>query len=476
MFFFFDEEPVMNRTNTTNLEFVKIKGLFGRYSVRLDFDKEVNVYIGENGLGKTTILNCVYYILKKRFDKLAEIDFDELVIKFKNEEQILISIDDVIRYNYHMSGRRVYDDETINVLINDIFYGYNSDVFSAYNSMEDRIEIATRKLFRMTHMPLVLCRQAVKEYLNDGRIRLTDEKGDYRKIEKLCNIVDKKINQRIIYLTTYRRIENDFTNLIRKEDDYLESDILIRFGMSDVENSINKILNLIRENSRESFNKMTSILLKQYSSPEEIRNTFLSQYKIDMDMLKIILDRLGNEIADKDKTLILSLLNNGEIYNRNYSYLLNLIIKLIENFKKQQIYDDKINKFVNTCNKYLNGKSFFYDQSELKIYVELELLPGKLQRVELSKLLSKLSSGEKQIVSLFSKLFLENEKDSILIIDEPELSISINWQRMLLPDIMRSDNCKLLLTVTHSPFIFENEFDTDAKDMRACIDFNYGGR
>ena len=83
--------------------------------------------------------------------------------------------------------------------------------------------------------------------------------------------------------------------------------------------------------------------------------------------------------------------------------------------------------------------------------------------------MSNLSSGEKQIVSLFSKLYLENEKECILIIDEPELSISMKWQKMLLPDIMRSENCKLLLTVTHSPFIFENEFDMDAKEMRNCI-------
>ena len=476
MYFFFDEEPVMNRTNDTNLEFIEIKGLFGRYSVKINFDKEVNIYIGENGLGKTTILNCVYYILKKRFDKLAEIDFEKISVKFKNEEMILISVDDVIRYNYHMSGRRVYDDETINVLINDVFYGYNSDVFSAYNSMEDRIEIATRKLFRMTHMPLTFCRQAVMAYLKDGRVRPTGEKGDYKKIENLCNIVDKKINQRIIYLTTYRRIENDFTNLIRKEDDYLENDILIRFGMSDIENSINKILNMIRENSRESFNKMTSVLIKQYTYPNQMEKSFSSHNKINMDMLKIILDRLGNQITDQDKKIILSLLENGEIYENSYSYLLNLVNNLIENFKKQKIYDDKINTFVNTCNKYFNGKKFYYDQSELKIYVELETLPGKYERVELSKLLSKLSSGEKQIVSLFSKLYLENEKDSILIIDEPELSISMNWQRMLLPDIIRSENCKLLLTVTHSPYIFDNEFDSDAKDMKACIDFYYGGR
>ena len=83
--------------------------------------------------------------------------------------------------------------------------------------------------------------------------------------------------------------------------------------------------------------------------------------------------------------------------------------------------------------------------------------------------LSSLSSGEKQIVSLFSRLYLENEKESIVMIDEPELSISMKWQKMLLPDVMRSQNCKLILTVTHSPFIFDNEFDMDAKEMRYCI-------
>ncbi len=80
-----------------------------------------------------------------------------------------------------------------------------------------------------------------------------------------------------------------------------------------------------------------------------------------------------------------------------------------------------------------------------------------------------LSSGEKQIVSLFSKLYLESDEKSIVIIDEPELSLSIKWQQMLLPDIMRSQNCEFLLTVTHSPFIFENEFDMDAREIRAYM-------
>ena len=60
--FFFDEEMIENKPNRTSIERFTIKGLFGRNDVTLNFKNEVNIYIGENGLGKTTILNCLYYI------------------------------------------------------------------------------------------------------------------------------------------------------------------------------------------------------------------------------------------------------------------------------------------------------------------------------------------------------------------------------------------------------------------------------
>ena len=474
MFFFFDKEPVMNKSNTTNLEFIEIIGLFGRHNVRMNFDNEVNIYIGENGLGKTTILNCVYYILKKKYDKLAELDFNEIQIKLKNNKTIFtISIDDVNNYNSkRMTRRSFYDDDVIFSIIEDIFDGYNNDILYQYNDIEELLMVAAKKLSYITNMSPSMCKKAVYDYWRHGRINIRDKKGNSKKVDELNKALDEAFNQRIIYLTTYRRIEDDFSKYFRHEDALINNDMLIRFGMSDVDKSIDNILKLISENSRESFNKMTSVLLKQYSSAPKSDYISLSSSEIDKDMLKIIFDRLGNEIAENDKNTIFSLLDNKLIYSDRYSYLLNLIIKLVENYEKQKIYDEKIKKFVNTCNRYFNDKQFVYDQSELKLYVVLDSYKNEEERIELSKL----SSGEKQIVSLFSKLYLENEKDSILIIDEPELSISMEWQRMLLPDIMRSDNCKLLLTVTHSPFIFENEFDVDAKEMRNCIDFYYGGR
>ena len=189
-------------------------------------------------------------------------------------------------------------------------------------------------------------------------------------------------------------------------------------------------------------------------------------HNVNVDTVKIVLDRVGKEIEEPYKQKILNLISSGEIKEYKYLYLRNLINKLIDNYDIQKSYDDRIKKFASTCNKYLNDKHFDYNQStlNLKIYLDNEY-ESERKTIQLTQL----SSGEKQIVSLFSKLYLESDESSIVIIDEPELSLSIQWQQMLLPDIMRTNNCKLLLTVTHSPFTFANEFDFDAKEIRNYI-------
>ena len=73
---------------------------------------------------------------------------------------------------------------------------------------------------------------------------------------------------------------------------------------------------------------------------------------------------------------------------------------------------------------------------------------------------------------MLSEVFLDTESDFLFMIDEPELSLSIFWQKLLIPDIMRSNRCSLLFAVTHSPYIFENEYDSCAVGMNEFIKFN----
>ncbi|OJH16417.1 hypothetical protein BLX88_23785, partial [Bacillus obstructivus] len=63
------------------------------------------------------------------------------------------------------------------------------------------------------------------------------------------------------------------------------------------------------------------------------------------------------------------------------------------------------------------------------------------------------------------ELYLEDTEPLIYIIDEPELSLSIAWQKKILKDIYNSGKVALMISTTHSPFIFKNEFEVFAKDL-----------
>ena len=465
--FFFDDgksnELIENKLNKTAIKRFSIKGLFGRNDITLNFEKETNIYIGENGLGKTTILNCIYYILHDDYEKLVGISFREIIIEFKDGNRISIYKEDILKYiKNKRSSRRRYKEDEIYSYIETVLepYGLNDFKVNA-NELQEMVAIKVSRIFGI---PYSIANSYVLSYLSSD-----NEKGNEKRIINLRETVSKNITERIIYLTTYRRIEKDFSDRFEFEDERFNriDDSLIRFGMNDVSKAIKNILETIRTTTNQGFNKMTGILLTKYAKTSSSSNSYCNYDYQDYDLVKIVLDRLGEQIDKDVKDTILKLINERKINQPEFQYLRDLLIELISNYDSLKKYDEKIIRFTETCNKYLNNKHFVYNQSDLTLKIVKEenesFVFGSDQKQEEIEL-SMLSSGEKQIVSLFSRLYLESDNKCILLIDEPELSISMKWQKMLLPDIMRSGNCRLLLTVTHSPFIFDNEFDSDAKD------------
>ena len=64
----------------------------------------------------------------------------------------------------------------------------------------------------------------------------------------------------------------------------------------------------------------------------------------------------------------------------------------------------------------------------------------------------KLSAGEKQLLSFFCyNIFSEN---TAIFIDEPELSLHVDWQRLLLPTLLEQETGNQFFIATHSPFIY----------------------
>lgn len=74
---------------------------------------------------------------------------------------------------------------------------------------------------------------------------------------------------------------------------------------------------------------------------------------------------------------------------------------------------------------------------------------------------SVLSSGEQQLLILYYKLLFEFEPDTLVMIDEPELSMNVVWQRNFLKDLQRIIELRKfdVLIATHSPEVIYDKWD-----------------
>jgi predicted ATPase len=72
-----------------------------------------------------------------------------------------------------------------------------------------------------------------------------------------------------------------------------------------------------------------------------------------------------------------------------------------------------------------------------------------------------LSAGEKQMLSFIS--YNGFTKDSVVLIDEPELSLHVDWQRQLFPMLLSQQTSNQFIVATHSPFIYSKYPDKEIR-------------
>jgi predicted ATP-binding protein involved in virulence len=75
--------------------------------------------------------------------------------------------------------------------------------------------------------------------------------------------------------------------------------------------------------------------------------------------------------------------------------------------------------------------------------------------------LPSLSSGEQQEIVLAYGLLFREQPGTLILLDEPEISLHVSWQLDLIPDLLKiADVAKLeFLIATHSPQIVNDRWD-----------------
>jgi ABC-type lipoprotein export system ATPase subunit len=433
----------------------QIKKLHGYKNINLRLVDNTLILVGENGAGKTTILHLFYYLLSGQWSSMVRYKFEE----------VSITIDDK-KYTLHYSDFEKSLQNIDRHFLNRVPPSIRNKFLSLMEQKEGRL--VTPELEMLCHqfdIPL--------QYLLHGLDLFDHTSG--KKMEPLRQTfegIKEALKAQLLYLPTYRRIEQEL-NLIfkglderelrsrrelladRKGDETFVE--LIEFGMKDVENAINLTLSQLNSFARENLNNLTfgylgDIVEKQYSTVD-----LKSIKDASGQTIENILNRIQEHIlSSKNKQHLREIIEGVKTTSEQTEHtkvICHYFTKLMIFQKELETKEAQIMHFCDVCNEYMVDKEFKYDISNFSFTIRPKGAEESNREIKLHHL----SSGEKQIVSLFSHLYLSGGKHYFVLIDEPELSLSVPWQRRFLLDIRKGNFCTGLVAVTHSPFIYENE-------------------
>lgn len=420
---------------------LKIRALHGIYDYDVEFNDDITFFYGENGCGKTTILNILENIISGEIYKLFRYRFKSIELRYYSMndefEKIIITSEEFIN-----SDLRIVVEGESEVIPHNWKVQYGLDSNSRKNSIRDIffkefiVSQSIREKFNFILLPL-------------NRIVITDQSNSnfvMRRKRYLEHNEESSINTSMYnveelvfdYVSTVNAkinaLNNKFRNLI------FTASLDINVDSEELNSTLpwapHKIVSELEKYSKNYMRVLKKLNINQ---EEEQQKKIIEYFDFLIDSAKKF---------QKDPNY------SPEPLHRHYSNL-NRIGKITSIFEiiNSQSQEIKIN-----VKRFLEEVNFFLkqgvDEKEIiinsfgRIYFISKISKGKLR-------LDYLSSGEKQIVTLFANLLFKKDINnlSIFIVDEPELSLHLRWQKKFVEAIHNLNLQTQLIFATHSPEI-----------------------
>lgn len=262
-----------------------------------------------------------------------------------------------------------------------------------------------------------------------------------RKDVDWVNVLEKRIARtmkRSLFFPTFRRIEGGFSRVTTDT-----SDSTMRFLASTPEMLQVSMLRFSDEISINGHKFIASIstedlkelLTEKYADIYEEIST--RQAQVLEDISRDIQDASGSETSQNAPAVLDAIKNvnaESEQLRKPFSVLVELSRKILR-------YDA-----IRVTGRVVRGETT--DGITLGAGKD-GITVGEAKDAILS---DKLSAGEKQMLSFLC--YNAFSEDTTIFIDEPELSLHVDWQGILLPTLLEQATTNQLFIATHSPFIY----------------------
>lgn len=399
------------------IESFTVEGLFkSREPITLDLkDKNIYVLSGKNGAGKTTTLKLMWYIISGNLEKaLIEVPFNKATLE---TDVYILEVVVTNEKDNPFSTTLIYKDlEKIDPQVADI---------------------------------------------------------DPNEVDIQIRHVLTRFTGSSFFLPTFRNIEGGFTTEKYNIKHELFKTLLINNGQNSTE-SIDltqnfKLLSTKLSNNNHKFitsvssSAINDILISKYAEvmsktqpfqakKKELSDQLISSFVFTPDGMKVT--------SDTDQELVTELRKNLDELEAQ----IESIKRPIKRFHESTKFFLKQYKFHFTKEVQFSLTS---EKTENKRRLSLAELLGLEESVKKEDLydLSLLSAGEKQILMFISYNALYD--NTIFFIDEPEISLHADWQRILFRILMKQNPTNQFIITTQSPFIYSKYSKNEI-----CIDPN----
>ncbi|WP_232830222.1 AAA family ATPase [Lewinella sp. IMCC34191] len=423
---------------------IKVEGLFGTFNHDIKFGKEsLDLILGQNGLGKTAILKIIKYVLDGELYLLDSMGFDKVTLWFHDGYKWVIrreNIDGNHEINVvRMKGRKKIDEMP----------------FSDYKQNVDRLKREIRKyvgpMLRQIEEDEWYDRRteeiySTKELYYRFRDRMPDNLST--DIAALPEWYQNTISKNDVILIETQRLLTIKKSL---EDPRLRQSNRLQYRntVEEYSDDLSDRMNVQLADSTELANRLDRTfpnrVIKRLQEPTTVSQSDVNQRLDELESKRNRLQKVGLLDLEMEPN-IESIDIEQEIPIKEV-----LLVYIEDSNQKLDVYKQLVAK-IELFQKIINSRLL---QKQLAVSKEDGFTIRSTKKTNLDIPITSLSSGEQHLIVLYYQLLFKTKQHSLVLIDEPEISLHISWQKNVISDLKEiiEINPMSIIIATHSPAI-----------------------
>lgn len=436
-------------SNTGGISAVLVEGLHDQLDVELSFNPGLNIIYGKNGRGKTTVLHLIANALELDFARFSYLRFRKICLETFDGNRLEIN--------------RVDPSGPVVVSLNG-----EATSFDGSNGSLSEVEITSmRKALgeRATYLPAF--RSVLERAKGDGNsyYRASERReSDFEEVmDSEYALLRSKIGQGFRAHIEQRQVREEAYTTAQKtlqcRQWFGQFVPVIRYP------SVVEVEETLTEEWRQAHLSLTRKEQKLFE--ETFVKVFRATSGLDVlvdketneDLLASISDLLketdfnlpGNESSIMYEQLLEAARQGANKANESINKsILGLYKKALEDrrneresaFKRMREFSASVNEFLDNKKLVIGPRS---GNVRLRGAVAFETPNGHGYGM------AALSSGERQVLTMLFSASRSKISSGVFLVDEPELSLHIDWQRIILRELKKQSNDRQIIACTHSP-------------------------